>query len=445
MNIPSNTEAVKLEVEQKIISKVGPEEYRRTWKELIDSAITKEDLVEPLAKGIEEYRGKKKKIKNIKAIKNRVEDISARIKAIAEQIEKDGNKNNFITEYQRPNSKKEQKETGEAFYKSGDVVFKDDKAMRKISRDLDRIMKELKPLAKYIADEKAEANSRFGNIQFTLISRTTSNTKETFLFDIPLGADMRSLTATGVDIDMVKVPEKAQELWTKLEKQAYANSCNKFLATHLYNYRNMLNQTRKKSKDKPDNSTTLPQQWRAYAAEAFIEHMQNHEGDNYAKFRRMLSGNFKYNTEESMIKDFTQLKDKYGNFKQGMEWRYVSGEHAHLGWIHFVAAQGNLNGMLFGDAGREQVKATSAQYVREVSWENIKRALDFIDFLQDEENNKKSSEELAREILYGKDYAGYFIEKLINRTKETVYNYLDNTTAEIMGIINSSELISRGG
>ena len=100
--------------------------------------------------------------------------------------------------------------------------------------------------------------------------------------------------------------------------------------------------------------------------------------------------------------------------------------------------------MLFGDVGRQQVKATAAQYVKEVSWENIKTALSLIEFLQ--KNDKKPAEELAREILYSPQYAGYFVEKAINRCRSTVSKYLnDSVTSAVMDIINSSGLVSRGG
>ena len=438
MRISSNTEEVRIQVTEKIIKMVGPEGFKRDFKEIVDNSITIEDLVEPLAQGIKEYRKKRIKIKNITEIKNRVDRVSKEldkaVKQIKARIEK-GNAVDYITEYQDKDGQ------------SGSIVFTDHEDMGQLSRDLDRIMKELKPLARYIA---TEGKGRFGDIQFTLISRTTSNTKETFLFDAPVDASMRALTAKGIDIDMSQVPQKAKELWAELKKEESAATCNHFLANHLYNYRNMLNQTRKKPKDEAKNSTTLPHQWRAYAAEAFIEHMQDHESDNFTKFRRMLSGNYKYGSESALQKDFNYLKSRYAKLTQGTLWteatKKATGkvEHAHLGWVHFIAAQGNLNGMLFGDVGRQQVKATSAQYVKEVSWKNIKTALNLIELLQ--ENDNKPAEELAREILYDPDYAGYFVEKAINRCRSTISEYLnDSVTSAAMGVVNSSGLISRGG
>ena len=438
MRISSNTEEVRIQVAEKIIKLVGPEGFERDFKEIVDNSITVEDLVEPLAQGIKQYRNKKVKIKNIAEIRNRVDRVSKEldkaVKKIEARIEK-GNVVDYITEFQDKDNR------------SGSIVFTDHEDMGQLSRDLDRIMKELKPLARYIA---TEGKGKFGDIRFTLISRTTSDTKETFLFDAPVDASMRALTAKGIDIDMSQVPQKAKELWTELEKEEKAAKCNHFLANHLYNYRNMLNQTRKRPKDEASKSTTLPRQWKAYAAEAFIEHMQDHESDNFAKFRRMLSGNFKYRSESAMQKDFKDLDGRYAKLKQGTLWteatKRATGkeEHARLGWIHFVAAQGNLNGMLFGDVGRQQVKATAAQYVKEVSWENIKTALSLIEFLQ--KNDKKPAEELAREILYSPQYAGYFVEKAINRCRSTVSKYLnDSVTSAVMDIINSSGLVSRGG
>lgn len=428
MKISSNTEAVRLQVETKIINVVGEKQYSDVYKPIVDNAITREDLVEPLAEGIKEYRSKKTKIKNITEIRNRVDRVSKSLEQAVQLLKETHSDDDFdlyTTEYQQYNKE------GEVTYQRGDIVFG---GMSEISRDLDRIMKDLKPLARYIATDD---NKRFGDIVFDLIYR--EGRKETILFDAPVDEDMRSLTAKGVDIDMAKVPEKAKELWGELGKQMYAGVCNKYLATHLYNYRLMIKETRARKKEEAE---TLPKQWRAYAAEAFIEHMQDHESDSYAKFRHMLSGNFKYHSENTMEKEFKALDSKYKKNKRGDKWFKVSHEHANLGWVHFVAAQGNLNGMLFGDVGRGQVKATTAQYVKEVSWENIKRALNLIEFIQ---NDTRTAEELAREILYNSPYSTYFVEKVINRGEKALANYLDDTTAKVMDIFNSSELISRGG
>lgn len=422
MVIPSNsTYEARYAVTAKIVKIVGDTAFQRDWAEIVNNAITREDLIHPLAQGIEEYRAKEEKITNIPEIRDDIYHVMYVMQELVRRVESgELSRKDFTTQY-------------------GDIYLENTGGAEDISEYIDKIHKELKPLAKYIAGKDGE--KEFPDIAFLLISRSMGdslslNNEETFLFDAPVDAEMRALRAGGISIDMSQVPLKAKKLWQELEKEKAAATCNNYLAIHLYNYRKMLNDTRRGAK----GEQTLPEQWQAYAAEAFVEHMQDHESDSWSKFHRMLSGNWKYNSVDAMKEDEEDLTTRYKDFGREDKWIKVSGEHAHLGWIHFVNAQGNLNGMLFGDVGRIQVKATASQFVNEVNWNNILTALDLIEKLQ---FDQRPAEDLAREIVYSKKYAGYFVENLINRCREKTGKYLsDNVSASILEIIRSAGFIA---
>lgn len=406
------------------------------------NVMSKEDLVEPLAEGIQQYyREKRNKniinINELKDIQRRVHRISIATKDKIKEIQ--ANKKNF--EYGKDFFYSYINEKNESFKRG--IVITPEEDLKQVSEDLDKVMKELKILGSYIANNSNV--KELEDIGFTLIASSSDGEKideHTILFDAPIDASMRGLTEKGISIKMEQVPALAKKLWTELGKEEKARECNQYLNVHLYNYRKMLIDTKRGKK----TENSMPKAWKAYAGEAFIEHMTMHESHYFTMFQKMLSGKFKYNNESTMLNEASELARHYGNFKPGDRWKDTSGESAALGWAHYVGAQGNLNGLTFGDVGRQQVKATVAKFINEASWENIERAIQMLIDIQRNKNAGVNAIETAKQILNSKEYKGYFVENAINRSEKSMASYLSKDMAEFLSnIAKNIKPISRGG
>ena len=225
---------LELMIQQAEQSQIPPEAFKLEILQYLkdQEVMSKEDLIEPLAEGIQQYyREKRNKniinINELKDIQRRVHRISMATKDKIKEIQ--SNKKNF--EYGKDFFYSYINEKNENFKRG--IVITPEEDLKQVSEDLDKVMKELKMLGSYIANNSNVKD--FEDIVFTLIASSSGGEKideHTFLFDAPIDASMRGLTEKGISIKMEQVPALAKKLWTELGKEEKARECNQYLNVH---------------------------------------------------------------------------------------------------------------------------------------------------------------------------------------------------------------------